>query len=88
MRAKDNLSAVSDKFFDGRKRRNQTVLIRDLSVFKRNVEVAAAKYALALYIDIVNRFLIESHSVPPPFIRAAAKGRPGMSHDGNEQPRP
>ena len=59
VRAKDDLTAVSNQLLDGGKCCDQTVLVSDLSVLKRNVVVTAAKYALALYIDIIYGFLVE-----------------------------
>ena len=57
--AEDDLAAVSDQLLDCRKRCNEAVLVCDLAGLQRNVEVAAAKYALALYIDIINRFFVK-----------------------------
>ena len=58
MGAQDYLSAVSDQLLNGGKRCNQTVLIGDLSILQRNVEVTSAENSFSLYIDIINGFLI------------------------------
>ena len=42
-----------------------TVVVSDHASLERKVEVEAAQYALALHIDIVNRFFIKSHFFPP-----------------------
>ena len=63
--AKDHLAAVSNKLFDGGKCCDDTVVVSDHASLERNVEIAAAQDALALHIDIVNRFFIKSHIIPP-----------------------
>ena len=63
MRAKDYLTAVSDELFDGGKGSYQTVLVGDLAFLERYVKVSAAKYALTAYIDVINRFFVESHDL-------------------------
>ncbi len=74
MAAQNDLAAVSDELLDRGKRGDETVLVRDLSVLKRHVEVAAAKYALALDIDIIYRFLVESHILIPPLFFSLKRG--------------
>ncbi len=63
--AKDNLAAVSDELFDGGKCCDDTVIVCDLAGLERYVEIAAAKDAFALHINIINRFFIKSHIIPP-----------------------
>ena len=58
VRAENDLSAVSNQFLDCRKSSNQTVLVCDFALFKRNVKVASYQNFLAFYIDIINRFFI------------------------------
>ena len=58
MRAEDNFAAVSDQFLNSRKSSNQTVLVRNLSVLERHVEIAADKHALSLYINVIHRFFV------------------------------
>ena len=54
MGTKDNLSTVSDQFLDGGKSRYQTVLVSDLSVDQRYVEIASYQDFLSFYINVVN----------------------------------
>jgi hypothetical protein len=61
--AKDDLAAVSDQFLDGRQSRYDTVVISDDAGLERNVEVASAQNIFALYVDIINGFLIQSHNI-------------------------
>ena len=70
--AKDNFSAVCDQFLDCRKSSYKTVLICDLSILKRNVEVASYKYFLSFYIDIVNTFFVQHLYISLTFISAKA----------------
>ena len=58
MGAQNYLSAVSDQLLNGGKRCNQTVLVGDLSILQRNVEITSAENSFSLYIDIINGFLI------------------------------
>jgi hypothetical protein len=70
--AEDNLSAVCDQFLDCRKSSYKTVLICDLSILKRNIEVASYKYFLSFYIDIVNTFFVQHLYISLTFISAKA----------------
>ena len=70
--AEDNFSAVCDQFLDCRKSSYKTVLICDLSILKRNVEVASYKYFLSFYIDIVNTFFVQHLYISLTFISAKA----------------
>ena len=65
MRAKDNPSAVCNQLLDRRKCCYQTVLIRDLAILQRNVEVAADQNSLAFYVDVINGLLFQHVSMPP-----------------------
>ena len=65
MRAKDNPSTVCNQLLDRRKCCYQTVLIRDLAILQRNVEVAADQNSLAFYVDVINGLLFQHVSMPP-----------------------
>jgi hypothetical protein len=66
--AKDDLAAVSDQFLDSGQSRYDTVVVSDDAGLQRNVEVASAQDIFALYVDIINGFLIQSHNIIPPLI--------------------
>ena len=74
--AKDDLAAVGNQLLDGRKSGNETVFVCDLASFQRNVEIAAAEDAKALYIDIINRFLVK-HWYQSSFLMDLIKLRKG-----------
>ena len=58
MGAEDYLSAVCDQLLDSRKCCYQTILVCDLAILQRYVEVASYQDALSFYIDVIYRFLI------------------------------
>ena len=55
VRAKYNLAAVSYELLDCRKCSCDSVIISDLAVLERNVEVNSYEYLLTLYVNVVNR---------------------------------
>ena len=65
MRAKDDPSTVCNQLLDCRKCCYQTVLVRDLAILQRNVEVAANQNSLAFYVDVINGLLFQHVSMPP-----------------------
>ena len=83
--AKDHLAAVSDQLLDGGKSCDDTVVIGDDACLERHIEIAAAKDAFALYVNIINRFLVKTHSKNPPFVKTrtpvlSAPTPPGAEH--------
>ncbi len=53
MGAEDNLPAICNQFFNRRQGCNQTVLICNLALFQRYVEITSAKHTLSANIDII-----------------------------------
>ena len=60
MRAKDNLCALCDKIFNCRKSGNNSFIVCDFAVLKRNIEIAANKNLFACHIDIFDCFFVQS----------------------------
>ena len=74
MRTKDNLSSICDQLLDGGKSCYQTVLVSDLSIDQRYVEIASYQDFLSFYINIVYRFFIKHKSASSIFIISSRKG--------------
>jgi len=49
-----------DKIFDCRERSNNTLVACNNAVLERNVEVAAYKNLLAVYVNILNSLFVKS----------------------------
>ena len=62
MGAKDDAGAVVDKVLNGRHGSDDALVARDLAFLGGDVEVTAAKHALALDIDVFNGFLVVVHN--------------------------
>jgi len=60
--AKNDFAAVSDQFLNGGQRCHDAVVVGDDAGLQRNVEVASAQDIFALHVDVINRFLIQSHN--------------------------
>ena len=52
--AKDHLAAVRNQLLNGRQRSNDTLIVGDLAILHRNIEIAAHKHFLAGDPDVVN----------------------------------
>ena len=65
MRTQNYFSTISNQFFDSRKCCYQTVLVCDLSILQRYVEIATNQNSFAFYVDIINRFFIKHWHMPP-----------------------
>ena len=61
MRAENDARAVLDEILNRRQRCDNALVARDLAVLCGDVEVAAAKHALAGYVDVFYRFLVVIH---------------------------
>ena len=77
MRAQNYLSAIGNQLLNRRERSHQAVLVRDLSILQRNVEVTAAQDSEALHINVVNGFLVQSHILFPPVWIILSSGKKG-----------
>ena len=62
MGAEDDAGAVVDKVLNGRHGSDDALVARDLAFLGGDVEVTAAKHALALDIDVFNGFLVVVHN--------------------------
>ncbi len=62
--AEDYPAAVVNQLLNGRQRRYDSRLVRNLAVLQRYVEVTSYQNSLSLRIDIINRFLIQTHFCP------------------------
>ena len=60
--AEDDLRPVLDEIFDRRQRSDDTLVAGDDAALGGHVEVAAAKHALALYVDVFYRFFVVIHT--------------------------
>ena len=54
MAAQDHPAAVRDQLLDGRQRRHNALVVGDLAILHRNIEIAAHKHFLAGDPDVVN----------------------------------
>ena len=59
VRAEDNLCAVLDQLVDGRESCGDTVVVGDLAVLHRYVEVNADEHLLALFIQVFYILLVQ-----------------------------
>ena len=62
MGAKDDAGAVVNQVLNGRHSGYDALVARDLAFLGGDVEVTAAKHALALDIDVFNGFLVVVHN--------------------------
>jgi hypothetical protein len=76
VRYKDNLRAIFDQILDRREGGLDSSIIRDTAVFiLGDIEVNADKHALAVNVDIFNRFFVHRESS----IHKIRPGRPALS---------
>ena len=61
MRAEDHLAAVIDQLLNGRQSSHNPCLICDFAVFQRHIEITSHQYSLPFCVDVINRFLIQTH---------------------------
>ena len=61
MGAKNDAGAVLNEVFNGRQSRNDTLVAGDFSFLGGNVEIAAAKHALTLYVNGFHGFFVVIH---------------------------
>ena len=55
MAAQDDLAAVRDQLLDRRQRGHDALVVGDLAILHRNIEIAAHKHFLAGDLDVVHR---------------------------------
>ena len=71
--AEDDLGAVVDEILDGGQRGHDTLVAGDDAALDGHIEVAAAEYPLAFYINVFHRFLVVVHYELPPQKRHGIK---------------